>query len=164
MRCSQRRREMPAWPGNSEREFPAASSAGRLSEPRPLTLRQRVACGDLPFASRTTWPMPSANPKGIAPSNPGLRGTSYPGSGQGGRANPNGVASCRPRPRRNPVEIEPQFATVSQGSSGLATLGFGSESLWDSERVWKMGRTDTSPYSADRRLAQNSCHISAPLR
>jgi hypothetical protein len=48
-----------------------------------------------------------------------------------GRANPNGVASrCRlgrPEPRWGSHRL----ASVSQGSSCLATLGFGTKSLWD---------------------------------
>src|SRR5437016_554035 len=74
----------------------------------------------------------SANPKGIVSSSPGLRGTSYPGSGESECPNPNGVASHRSRQRHNPVGVDADSTTVSQGSSCLATLGFEPESRWDS--------------------------------
>ena len=90
-----------------------------------------------------------ANPKGIVSSSPGLRGTSYPGSGESDRSNPNGVTSCRSRRRHNLVGVEANSTTVSQGSSCLATVGFGPESRWDSipERKCTLGmrilRTET---------------------
>src|SRR6266571_2694022 len=68
----------------------------------------------------------------IVSSSPGLRGTSYPGSGAGERPNPNGVASYASRRRHNPVGVDADSTTVSQGSSCLATLGFEPESRWDS--------------------------------
>ena len=72
------------------------------------------------------------NPKGIVSSSPGLRGTSYPGCGARNRSNPNGVAASTSRRIRNPVGVEAHSTGVSQGSSCLATLGFGPESRWDS--------------------------------
>src|SRR5439155_26136244 len=44
---------------------------------------------------------------------------------------------CDPnaQPGRNPVGVDAMFRAISQGSSFLATLGFGSESLWDSQSV-----------------------------
>ena len=86
-----------------------------------------------------------SNPKGIVSSSPGLRGTSYPGCGAAAETNPNGVASRTRRPRHNPVGVEANFVAVSQGSSCLATLGFGLESRWDSilrcQKVMGNGKT-----------------------
>ena len=75
-----------------------------------------------------------SNPKGISPQSPGLRGTSYPGSVPPTINNPNGVVAdlvVDVTEGRNPfrVFIRPPGR---QGSSCLATLGFGPESLWDS--------------------------------
>jgi len=48
--------------------------------------------------------------------------------------NPNGVAAssviCAPRPCHNPVGVGDSNSRFSQGSSLLATLGFGSQTLW----------------------------------
>jgi hypothetical protein len=77
-------------------------------------------------------PQERVNPKGIASSSPGLRGTSYPGCGTTEGINPNGVVSGTPQPRRNPVGVDTHSLPDSQGSSCLATLGYGPESRWDS--------------------------------
>ena len=69
------------------------------------------------------WQLSSLNPNGIQAFSPGLRGTSYPGSGEWVRANPNGVVSAPSKRRRNPVGVEIQPGNISQGSSFLATLG-----------------------------------------
>jgi hypothetical protein len=74
------------------------------------------------------------NPKGIGSFSPGLRGTSYPGNNAGGIINPNGVASIAPRCCHNPVGVENYFASTTQGSSCLATLGFVTESRWDANQ------------------------------
>jgi len=78
------------------------------------------------------------NPKGIVSSSPRLRGTSYLGSLFGNEFNRNAVVAL-PRQseigfRRNPVGVGFHWRTVTQGSSFLATLGFGTESRWDSWR------------------------------
>jgi hypothetical protein len=72
------------------------------------------------------------NPKGILPSSPGLRAASYPGEMGPVAANPNGVASIRGERRTQPRWDWGLGAQFTQGSSLLATLGFGTESLWDS--------------------------------
>src|SRR5713101_3468442 len=79
------------------------------------------------------------NPKGIVSSSPGLRGTSYPGRVRAKVFNPEGVVApgthtLRPRKsqRRNHFRVESVGQPRTQGSSFLATLGFGAESLWDS--------------------------------
>src|SRR5262245_30006 len=74
----------------------------------------------------------SFNPKGIASYSPGLRGTSYPGLTKRKGTNPKRVvASSKCGGCHNPVGVE-ILVMRSQGSSFLATLGFGPESRWDS--------------------------------
>ena len=73
-----------------------------------------------------------ANPKGIVSSSPGLRGTSYPGTGEDERPNRNAVASRVSHLCRNRVAVDGFPIPASQGSSCLATLGFAPESRWDS--------------------------------
>ncbi len=72
------------------------------------------------------------NPKGIVSSSPGSRGTSYPGRLRWDGHQPQRgcvfVVTCRPQPRWD----WNVFARQTQGSSCLATLGFGPESPWDS--------------------------------
>ena len=74
------------------------------------------------------------NPKGIASVSPGLRGTSYPGSVPSDQSTLKGLKH-RHRWEQilaaTPVGLV-RAGTFSQGSSCLATLGFGPESLWDS--------------------------------
>ena len=70
------------------------------------------------------------NPKGIESSSPGLRGTSYPGLPPPTRFNPIGVVSQFGRGAATPLGLT-AVAPFSQGSSFLATLGFGAESIWD---------------------------------
>ena len=74
----------------------------------------------------------SANPKGIPSSSPGLARRAYPGEDSRQiaqlRRGCGSVASFR----RNPVGVGNPFAQFPQGSSFLATLGFGAESRWDS--------------------------------
>src|SRR5205823_2430732 len=48
--------------------------------------------------------------------------------------NPNGVVTRTRNRAATPLGLIP-FTAISQGSSFLATLGFGSESLWDSQSV-----------------------------
>ena len=70
--------------------------------------------------AKTRRPRPAVNPKGIASSSPGLRGTSYPGKAAENHANPNGVAACariQPQPRwgwKNPGGPVPKVARASQ--------------------------------------------------
>ena len=71
------------------------------------------------------------NPNGIPAISPGLRGPSYPGSGEWNCANPNGVVSALSIRRCNPVGVEILSGHISQGSSSLATLGWMTQSLWD---------------------------------
>ena len=75
--------------------------------------------------------LPTSNPKGIVSSSPGLRGTSYPGTMPAGVSTPTGlrpVAVTAPQPRWGCAAS----VRITQGSSFLATLGFETESLWDS--------------------------------
>src|SRR5467141_2556036 len=78
------------------------------------------------------------NPEEIASSSPGLRGTSYPGKWSQRAANPERVAAlpcCMlslEKLGHNPFRVESSPRLNTQGSSFLATLGFGPESLWDS--------------------------------
>ena len=88
-----------------------------------------------PIATLCTF---SANPKGIVSSSPGLRDTSYPGAGEGERPNRNAVASRSSQHRHNRVAVDGSSTTPSQGSSFVATLGFESESRWDSTQVVTM--------------------------
>jgi len=50
------------------------------------------------------------------------------------------VAWGRDEHGRNPVGVGSARPAFSQGSSFLATLGFGAESLWDSPLESRMGR------------------------
>jgi len=118
-----------------ERGMNFQPNSGR-QDARPLRQARRLPLrfSEEPYISSDL----PANPKGIASSSPGLRGTSYPGSGVGQSPNPNGVASDKSRRRHNAVGVDSDSTKVSQGSSvraglaNLATLGFGPESRWDS--------------------------------
>ena len=66
----------------------------------------------------------SPNPERIAPSSPGLRGTSNPGTTEAMRHYPNGVASASHDRSHNPVGVAARPTMFSQGSSCLATLGY----------------------------------------
>src|SRR5260370_29031690 len=78
---------------------------------------------------------PTVNPEGIAPSSPGLRATSYPGkAGREMGPTPTGLWPTNPTDKgATPSELGP-VRDDTQGSSFLATLGFGAESLWDKTR------------------------------
>ncbi len=76
--------------------------------------------------------------EGIASSSPGLRGTSYPGSSfSKGRQPQRGCGDLislfpkTPQPRLGLCDL----ARSSQGSACRTTLGFGTESRWDSSSV-----------------------------
>src|SRR5688572_25501157 len=71
------------------------------------------------------------NPKGIVAFSPRLRGTSYLGLRVRGNFNPSGVVSCLGTRASTPLGLS-ACRSVAQGSSFLATLGFESESRWDS--------------------------------
>ena len=75
----------------------------------------------------------NCNPKGIVSSSSGLRGTSYLGPQSVRVINPKGVASRFYRWVATPLGLV-ACGPGSQGSSCLATLGFGPESRWDSVR------------------------------
>jgi hypothetical protein len=86
------------------------------------------------------------NPKGIVSISPGLQGTSYPGKSSREIHNPNGVVANVARNGgngngRNRVAVGNNLRTVTQGSSRLATLGFGTESLWDAYFDTALGYT-----------------------
>src|SRR6185503_10559164 len=85
---------------------------------------------------------PRTNPKGISPQIPGLRGTSYPGKTVRNLPTPRGL---RPHVSVRPQGDWPQprwgcrsWAGHTQGSSCLATLGFVTESLWDSAQIFNL--------------------------
>ncbi|MSU57006.1 MAG: hypothetical protein EXS35_02285 [Pedosphaera sp.] len=75
----------------------------------------------------------SQNPNGIPALSLGLRGTSYPGNSSAKEFNPNGVASESATTRYNPVGVEKSNHPPTKGSSSLATLGWKTQSLRDSE-------------------------------
>jgi hypothetical protein len=63
---------------------------------------------------------------------------------------PNGVASGASADRRNPVGVDGDDPVLTQGSSCLATLGFVTESRWDSLQVWSEMRVRSSALRAHR--------------
>src|SRR6266446_7753739 len=65
-----------------------------------------------------------ANPEGILQQNPGLRGTSYPGSIASGPVNPNGVVSEGGERGHNPDGVETRCARFPRVARRLATLGW----------------------------------------
>ena len=77
------------------------------------------------------------NPKGIVSSSQGLRGTSYPGNQINPGTTPTGLRPFTNTPATTPLGLQKSFTDVPQGSSCLATLDFGSESLWDSAHAAK---------------------------
>jgi hypothetical protein len=72
------------------------------------------------------------NPEGIVSSSPGLRGTSYPGLMERDASTPTGLCRAGRATGPNPFRVDDVCFTIPQGSSFLATLGFMTESLWDS--------------------------------
>src|SRR6266702_8483868 len=72
-----------------------------------------------------------ANPEGILQRSPGLRATSYPGSTESRRTNPNGVAYLGGELGHNPVGVETRFGRYPRVARRLATLGWRTQSLWD---------------------------------
>src|SRR5438128_546178 len=72
-------------------------------------------------------------PTGLCPPAQGCEERATLGKGAKEIGNPNGVVALgRGDYRRNPVGVGVVRTWFSQGSSFLATLGFESESLWDS--------------------------------
>ena len=77
---------------------------------------------------------PSSILKGLCPPAQGCEERATLGSRRTHAINPNGVVpSFATPPRHNPVGVAEFFSGRTQGSSFLATLGFGAESRWDSE-------------------------------
>ena len=76
--------------------------------------------------------VPFPNPNGIVSQSPGLRGTSYPGLTIIADTTPTGLRQIGCARGRNPFRVEDIWFTISQGSSCLATLGWRTESRWDS--------------------------------
>ena len=72
------------------------------------------------------------NPNGIVSISPGLRGTSYPGLTKINDPTPTGLRHAGRAKGHNPFRVGDVWFTISQGSSFLATLGWMTESLWDS--------------------------------
>ena len=71
------------------------------------------------------------NPKGIVSSSPATESARLPWVSVRAIFNPNGVVSPVRRRAATPLGLA-GTTRFSQGSSCLATLGFGAESLWDS--------------------------------
>jgi hypothetical protein len=63
---------------------------------------------------------------------PWLRGTSYPGLTERDVPTPTGLRLTGRAKGHNPFKVEDVGCTVSQGSPCRATLGWSTESLWDS--------------------------------
>jgi len=84
--------------------------------------------------------VPFPNPNGIESTSPGLRGTSYPGWLNAAYPTPTGLRQIHRACGRNPAGVGAFCGTVSQGSSFLATLGFGLESRWDSQMGARQAR------------------------
>src|ERR1035438_5185635 len=75
-------------------------------------------------------------PKGLCPPAQGCEARATLGFSSQSAPTPTGLQHPCPRStsRHNPVGVEDNFSTFSQGSSPLATLGFVPESLWDSQK------------------------------
>jgi hypothetical protein len=131
-------------------ERPTPSRQSHDAEPFRLTAERQKPRSQLEPAC--------PHPKGIESSSPGLRGTSYPGSTCKTSSTPTGFWPFRtgnPRANigHNPVGVG-ILPTISQGSSCLATLGFESESLWDSHtRLHRKQRKTNQDAFGSRRQA-----------
>jgi len=77
-------------------------------------------------------------PKGFYLSAKGCEPASYPGSIPNHQTNPERVASPPADRKCNPVEVGTDFPPDSQGSACGATLGWMTESRWDS---WGLGHS-----------------------
>ena len=77
-------------------------------------------------------------PKGLWPPAQGCEERATLGDEPPGSPTPTGLWPFWAVPRRNPVGVEACSLPVSQGSLACsATLGFGTESLWDSKAWWR---------------------------
>ena len=76
----------------------------------------------------------SCNPKGIVSSSPATESARLPWVGVRAIFNPNGVVFRLRHRATTPLGLA-DTTRFSQGSSRLATLGFGAESLWDSSDI-----------------------------
>ena len=106
-------------------------------------------------------PIGFSNPNGIATSSPGLERSDYPGWRRGAVTTPTGLHQAGRGNGRNPLRVADVWFTISQGSSFLATLGFGAESLWDSRAGASHARdslpsTDSSP--SGRGTSERAAH------
>ena len=99
-----------------------------------MKTRSVLECGGPPSPIPTTLEQKSGNPKGIPPQSPGLARRAYPGENVEEGTTPSGLRPSQDASRHNPLGVGVHFAQHSQGSSCLATLGFGPESLWDSRQ------------------------------
>ena len=75
---------------------------------------------------------PRTIPKGLCPPAQGCAARATLGKPLQIITNPNGVVANVTRDGRNRVAVGNILGTMTQGSSLLATLGFGTESRWDS--------------------------------
>ena len=78
------------------------------------------------------------NPKGIVSSSPATESARLPWVSARAIFNPNGVVSHLRHRATTPLGLA-DTTRFSQGSSRLATLGFGAESLWDSSLEFPKG-------------------------
>ena len=104
--------------------------SSQANHPPPKTARQRLGLREQCLLLTRL-----ANPNGIGASSPGLRGTSYPGSGQGRHRQPQRGCGCgrgTASTAATPSGLATALPYEPQGSSCLATLGFAPESLRDS--------------------------------
>src|SRR5258708_5537544 len=100
----------------------------------PLALLERGATPDgCESAKGLRTSHASPIPKGLCPPAQGCEERATLGNGKEGVGNPNGVGALwHVEHRHNPVGVGNVRTVFSQGCSSLATLGFESESLWDS--------------------------------
>ena len=74
-------------------------------------------------------------PEGLCPSAQGWEARATLGKGGQKVSTPTGLCLYAHGRGLNPVGVEDSFATLSQGSSFLTTLGFEPESRWDSSAL-----------------------------
>jgi hypothetical protein len=97
---------------------------------RLLTTKRSEGFRLIPISDRLEM-----NPNGIPQQSPGLRGTSYPGRSLDKTTTPTGLRPLS-APKSSPKAGATPLGLTSlgwdpQGSSCLATLGWGTQSLWD---------------------------------
>ena len=128
--------------------------------------RARAESGSGLFQLLTTPGCFSANPNGIPAQSPGLRVGELPWEGVQNGFNPNGVASIRSTVRTKPRWGWHPLSGLTQGSSFLATLGWATESLWDSRsfraRLVGNGKIGLPHSKTLPRPLRPSCHASGP--